>query len=137
MNDSNDDQPNSVPEEGPKSSDNMSETREAFRDLGDSVKRAFQAGTSDARKAAKDAVPHAGQEFAKGLHDIAYGVAYLASFGVALAREITPEPVNDGFREGSGAGRKAAENLMKKRGQEEEKSSADESPTDPPEAVPV
>jgi len=137
MNDSNDDQPNPVPEEEPKSGDNMNETRDAFRDLGDSVKRAFQAGTSDARKAAKDAVPQARQEFEKGLHDIAYGVTYLASFGVALAREITPEPVNSGFREGSEAGRKAAENLMEKRRQEEEKSSADESPTDPSEAVPV
>ena len=115
----------------------MSETREAFRDLGDSVKKAFQAGSHDARKAAKDAVPQARQEFSKGLHDIAYGVAYLASFGVALAREITPDPVNDGFQEGSEAGRKAAEDLMEKRRQAEEKPSTDESPADPPEAVPV
>ena len=90
------------------------ETRQAFDDLGDAFRRAWKAGTSDAKRTAKDAIPKAKEEFTKGIHDLAWGAAYLASFGVTLAREIAPDCVDRGWAEGSEAGRKAAENFAER-----------------------
>jgi hypothetical protein len=114
----------SIPDE-PQASpaeEKRGETREALHDLGDAVKKAFRAGAHDARRAAKSAVPKAGEQFAKGLHDIAYGIAYLASFGCALVRQITPDPIADGLSEGADAGREAVEKLAEKRRQAREAS---------------
>ena len=145
MNDSTEDEPIPVSESEPvteaeaPASDSTGDTRDPYRDLGEAVKKAFRAGTDDARKAAKDAIPKAGDEFTRGIHDIAYGLAYLASFGVAIARELTPGPMTDGFSEGTEAGRRAAEKMMEKRRKPAE-TATDEPPTEDPidsGAVPV
>ncbi|NNE90714.1 MAG: hypothetical protein HKN23_03625 [Verrucomicrobiales bacterium] len=99
-------------EETEKSS--CSDSREAFKDLGDAAKKAFRAGSHDAREALKNAVPRAKDDFQKGIHDIAYGLAYAASFGAILLKEFTPESMADGFSEGTEAGRKAADEMLEK-----------------------
>lgn len=91
------------------------ETREALDDLGDAVKRLWESGCRDARRAAEDAVPRAREEFHRGLHDLAWGVAYVASFGAGLIRELAPDSVNHGWEEGHEAGKKAAEAQVEKR----------------------
>jgi len=146
MNDSPEDSttPPPMPEENPATDSTsepeaFEETRDAYRDLGDAVKKAFQAGSNDAKKAAKNAVPKAGEEFAKGLHDIAYGVAYLAAFSAEMAKELTPDPVCDGFSEGTDAGRTAAESMREKRRQNAEDANDSPADADPggPTIVPV
>lgn len=91
-----------------------SESREAFDHLGDAVRNAWKAGTSDARKAAREAVPKAKQEFERGFHDLAWGAAYVFGFGAALARELSPDCVNEGWDQGAEAGRDAAEKMTEK-----------------------
>ncbi|MCB1230037.1 MAG: hypothetical protein KDN19_07220 [Verrucomicrobiae bacterium] len=90
------------------------ESREAFADLGAAVKRAWNAGAADAREAAKQAVPKTREEFARGFHDLAWGAAYLIGFGAAIAREIAPECVNQGWDEGVTAGQKAGVSVAEK-----------------------
>ncbi len=91
------------------------ETRQALDDLGDAVKRLWESGSRDARRAAEDAVPRAREEFHRGLHDLAWGVAYVASFGAGLIRELAPDSVNHGWEEGHAAGKKASEAQVEKR----------------------
>ena len=89
------------------------ESKDAFRDLGDSFRKAFDAGTSDAKKAFDETFPKVKSDLAKGVHDVAYAVAYATAFGAALVREVTPENIRDGFREGTEAGTRAAEKVVR------------------------
>lgn len=98
----------------PESESARSESREAFDNLSDAVRNAWKAGTSDAKKAAKEAVPKAKQEFERGFHDLAWGAAYVFGFGAALARELSPDCVNDGWDKGADAGRDAAAKMAEK-----------------------
>lgn len=90
-------------------------TREAFDDLEDAMKRLWDSGRRDARRAAEDAVPRMREEFHRSLHDLAWGVAYVASFGAGLIREMAPDSVNHGWEEGHTAGKKAARTQAEKR----------------------
>lgn len=118
----NDDQPEPARDENPAAENPGADTirgsgdsKEALRDLGEAVKKAFQAGAEDARTAARDAIPKAKEDLARGLHDIAYGLAYAVSFSGAVVRELTPESFAAGFEEGEEAGRRAAETMMERR----------------------
>lgn len=102
------------------------ETRQAFEDLGEAFRRAWKAGTSDAKRTAEDAIPRAKEEFTKGVHELAWGAAYLASFGVTLAREVAPDCVDRGWAEGTAAGRKAAENFTERSREKEERAEPSE-----------
>ena len=122
-------------EEGSDQSESYSpppegDAKQAFEDLGESFRRAWRAGTSDARRNAKDAIPRAREDFAKGLHDLTWGAAYVVSFGVTLAREIAPDCVDQGWQEGSDAGRKAAESFAEKNRKSPETSEEKESGTE-------
>jgi|GEM_PF-4262206 len=108
-----------------------SRTEEAFRDLTDAARKAFDAGMSDAREAADSFVPRAREEFEKGTHDVAYAFAYVGAFGAALLDEITPGSVRSGFETGAAAGRRAATESARKKEEpgEESPQASDESDT--------
>lgn len=99
--------------ESGSSSSSSKSSREAFEDLGQSIRDAFKSGSRDARKTVEEALPKVKSEFSRGVHDLAYAVAYATSFGAALVDEITPDNVKEGFREGSQAGKRAAEDVVR------------------------
>lgn len=125
------------PTEKPSRGSCCDDSRKAMEDIGDAVRRAWNAGTRDAKQTARDAMPKAREGFTRGLHDLAWGVAYLASFGVGLAREITPEAVEEGWRAGAKAGKRAAEGYAEKQRRQKETGVSDEEPPVAPESGPV
>ena len=90
-------------------------TRETLDDLSRTLTEALRNGGRDARRAVEDGFPKVKSEFAQGLHEAAYAVAYAATFGAALVREVTPDSLRNGFREGATSGRRAAEEVMRQR----------------------
>ncbi len=92
-----------------------SEKTESFDDISKAVKDAFKSGSEDARKAFDKAVPRAKDDIARGVHDIAYAIAYATAFGGELLKEFTPENVTSGFSQGSEAGRRAAGEVIAQR----------------------
>lgn len=84
------------------------DSRKAWEDLERAVKDVLKAGSEDARKAFRRAAPHARDEFARGLHDLSYGVAWLTHFGAAMIRQASPDNLAEGWEEGARAGRSAA-----------------------------
>lgn len=92
-----------------------------FDDFAESVRNAFRTGGKDAREAVDNYLPKAKEEFGKGIHDVAYAVSYAAAFGTALLREIAPEPLTDGVREGKEAGQRAADEVIRNRKEREER----------------
>lgn len=91
------------------------------RDFTESVEDAFKTGAEDAKEAFEKAIPKAKEDIAKGVHDLAYAVSYAAIFGTELLKEITPENILDGLRDGSNAGRKAAEEVVRERKEKAER----------------
>lgn len=110
-----------------------SNVREAFDDLTRSLRNVLNAGNREARRAIDEAIPRTKEDLAKGIHDIAYAIAYTAAFGNVLAREITPENLKDGFRNGAQSGQTAAEKLLRQRREKAEREARDTPPaeTDP------
>ncbi len=113
------------------------DAKEAFDDLGEAVKRAWEAGSRDARRAAREALPKARKEFERGIHDFAWGLAYLASFGAGLAREIVPDSVGEGWEKGSEAGSRAARDFAERQRREKETGASGEEPPAEPDTTPV
>ncbi len=112
------------------------DTSRPFEDFGKSVQDAFRTGSEDARKAFDKAIPKAKEDLAQGVHDVAYAVAYASAFGAALLKELTPDTLCDGFKEGSDAGRKAAETIIRDRKDRAERRKAEGESTDPGDATP-
>jgi len=111
-------------------------TNPQFDDFAESVRNAFRTGGKDAREAVEKNIPKAKEECVKGIHDVAYAVSYAATFGTALLREIAPEPLTAGVREGKEAGQRAADEVIRNR-QERESRSGKFTPDDDPNPVAV
>jgi len=105
-------------------------TREVLDDLSRTLTEAIQKGGRDARRKFDETMPRAKREFAKGVHDLAYGVAYAATFGSALLREFTPESLRDGLREGAASGRRAADEVMRQRREKAEREAREGAPAE-------
>jgi len=107
---------NQHPEETPEQNSSSTPETESrpCDDLGSAFRNAVDDGVNDAKSAAKEAIPKVKEDFAKGVHDIAYGVSYALSFGATLAKEFTPDIVANGFTEGNNAGKKAATEFAEK-----------------------
>jgi len=105
-------------------------SRDPFQDIAGTVRNAFQNGGRDARRAFDEALPKAKADFAKGLHDFAYTVAYAAAFGGAVIREITPDNLKEGIRDGARTGQRAAEEMMRQRREKAERESRETPPVD-------
>lgn len=101
-----------------------------FEEFSQSIRDALKTGGEDARKAVEENMPKAKESFEKGIHDVAYAVAYVASFGTALAREFAPDPLTEGVREGKEAGRRAADEVVRNRKEREERESRFDSDDD-------
>jgi hypothetical protein len=97
------------------------QTSDPFQNFSRSLRDALQNGGNDARRMFDEEFPKAKEEFAKGVHDVAYAVAYAAAFGGALLREITPEPLKNGVREGTASGQRAAEEVLRQRREKAER----------------
>ncbi len=126
------DDSNTPPPQDPSSSEDTSHSTESsehpFEDFSKSIHDAFRTGSEDARKAFDKAIPQARKDLAQGVHDITYAFAYASSFGAALVKEITPDTVSDGFREGSAAGKQAADEVIRKRRERSESQAHSEEP---------
>tara|TARA_R110000850_G_scaffold62777_16_gene142532 strand:+ start:2344 stop:2763 length:420 start_codon:yes stop_codon:yes gene_type:complete len=86
-----------------------------FDDFAKSLQDAVKTGRTDARKAFEKAMPRAKEDLSRGAHDLAYAVAYATAFGTALIKEITPDNLSEGFKEGTDAGKRAAEEVIRTR----------------------
>lgn len=80
--------------------------------LFDSASSAFREGAEDAKRAAKEAIPKLKSAAADAVYWAGYGVAYAAVFQWTVAKQLTPESLKAGWRDGVKAGRTAAENWM-------------------------
>lgn len=116
MNPSNSDSDNPPPIEEETSAEET-----ASRDFTKTVEDAFRSGAEDAKKAFEKAIPKAKDDISKGVHDVAYAVSYAAIFGTELLKEFTPDNILDGLREGSNAGRRAAEEIVRERKEKAER----------------
>ncbi len=108
------------PSTGPEPSAPRS-TRETLDDLSRTLTEAILKGGRDARRAFEDGMPKVKSEFSKGLHDVAYALAYATTFGAALVREATPDSLRDGLRQGAASGRRAAEEVVRQRREKAER----------------
>lgn len=123
-----------TPGTGETAADDPSSTKEFTESIEDALKR----GAKDAKKTFDEVYPRAKEEFAKGIHDVAYAFAYATAFGGALLREVTPDNLRDGFREGSAAGQRAAEDVIRERRERAERHEASAATDDEtPEGAPA
>lgn len=90
-------------------------TRDLLDELSRTLTEAIRQGGRDARRTFSEKFPQAKDEVAKGVHDLAYGIAYAATFGAALLREAAPSALRDGLRDGAAAGRRAADTRVRQR----------------------
>ena len=89
--------------------------RDPIQDVASTIRNAFENGGRDARRVFDETLPKAKADFAKGLHDVAYTLAYATAFGGALLREMTPDHLKEGIRDGARTGQRAAEEMMRQR----------------------
>lgn len=108
-----------------------SSSKEAFEDLGRAFQEACRTGSDEAREAFEKAIPKAKDDLARGVHDLAYAIAYAASFGSTLVREVTPDNVKRGFQEGTDAGAKAADDVVRRRQRRKEEEASSSEGEDP------
>jgi hypothetical protein len=87
---------------------------EAVKEVIGAAKQAVKAARSDAGKAAQQAVPIASKAAKQGVYDVAYGVAFVASFGAGVISRMAPDSLKTGVSEGAVAGNKAAHDLGKR-----------------------
>jgi len=127
---------NESADDSPESDNTTDQSSRPFEDFGKSVQDAFRTGGEDARKAFEKAIPKAKEDLAQGVHDVAYAVAYASAFGAALLKELTPDTLCDGFKEGTDAGRKAAETIIRDRKARTERRKAEADSTDPGDVKP-
>jgi hypothetical protein len=81
----------------------------------DSVRNAFDEGARQARAAAEEAIPKIKEAVADATYWLGYSMSFAAVFSYTVATELAPEVLKAGARDGSAAGRKAAEDLASKR----------------------
>lgn len=105
-------------------------SKEAFKDLADAAKKAFDAGKRDASQAAKNAVPNFKEGVRDSVYDVTYTLAYGAVFAATLIRNIVPEAMTTGFAEGADSGRKAADIFAAKQKEKREKEGKEEAAGD-------
>lgn len=87
---------------------------DSFDEFVRSTRDAIRTGIDDARETVQNNYPKVKEDFAKGVRDVAYAVAYAGAFGVTLLKELTPDTIRNGAREGSDAGSKAATEFVQK-----------------------
>lgn len=104
--------------------------REAIEDLTRSLRNVLNTGSREVRRSLEEALPKSKEDLAKGIHDIAYALAYTAAFGNTLAGEITPDNVKEGFREGARSGQSAAEKMLRQRREKAEREKRENPPSE-------
>ena len=117
-----------APSSGAPSSPSHDSKSDPFAHFSESVRKAFQNGGRDARRAFDEALPKAKDDLARGINDLAYALAYVTAFGGALAREITPDTMKDSLRDGTSSGKRSAEEMIRQRREKAERT-ARETPT--------
>lgn len=85
------------------------------------VEDAVKNGRNDAKKLFEEALPKAKEDLSKGVHDLAYALAYATVFTGTMIREVAPESLVEGLREGTSAGRRAAEESVRQRRERQER----------------
>ena len=75
------------------------------------LRSAVNDGASRAQAAAEKAVPRIKAALIDATYWLGYGVSFASVFSYTVARELAPEPLKAGFRDGTRAGRTTAENL--------------------------
>lgn len=96
-----------------------------FDDFTKAVEDAVENGRNDAKKLFEEALPRAREDLSKGVHDLAYAIAYATVFTGTIIREVAPESLVEGLREGVSAGRRAAEESVRHRRERQEREAAD------------
>lgn len=77
----------------------------------DSVRDALNEGARQARTAAEEAVPRIKTALADATYWVGYSVSFAAVFSYTVATELAPEVLKAGARDGSQAGKRAAEDF--------------------------
>ena len=91
------------------------DAKEAFDDFRTAAKKAWEAGTSEAKKAAKDVVPRTRDAMREAAFEVIYDLAYGANFASELVKEFVPDAVTEATAKGGEAGRQAARDFMERR----------------------
>src|SRR5260221_572663 len=91
------------------SSDQARSQQEPGKCIMDSLGSAMRKGAEDARKAAEEAIPKVKSATSDAAYWMAYGISFAAVFQWTAAKNLTPECVKSGYRDGVKAGREAAE----------------------------
>ncbi|MBI4662553.1 MAG: hypothetical protein HY735_27380 [Verrucomicrobia bacterium] len=97
----------------------------------ESVCDAIDKGAEDARRAAEKALPKLKRALSGAVYWVGYGVGFAAVFQWTLAKNLAPERMKSGCRDGVVAGREAAEKCVDKLRQRDQTAS-DSSPAEAP-----
>lgn len=101
----------------------------------DSLCSAVRKGAEEARDAAAKAMPKVKSAAADTAYWITYGVSFAVVFHWTVAKQLAPEPVRSGFRDGIAAGKETANKWVEKlRPREENAPGSTSSPPPPAEA---
>ncbi len=80
----------------------------------ESFRSAFRQGAEDARDAAERAIPHIKSAAADATYWMAYGVSFAAVFQWTVIRNLAPESLKSGCRDGVKAGKESADQWIEK-----------------------
>lgn len=99
-----------------------------FEDLKDAVRKAWEAGASKARDAADEAIPKTKGAIEKAAYEVVYELAYGATFASTVVGHLVPDVLRKASKSGATAGEEAAQDFVKKRGQDFDVDSGDTEP---------
>ena len=90
----------------------------------DSIFCAMREAADDAKSAAGKAIPKVKSAASDAAYWITYGASFAAVFQWTVAKNLAPQSLKKGYRDGAKAGRESAEAWIEKRKQRSETSSA-------------
>lgn len=90
-------------------------SKDPIQDLRERATNMVRSGIDYARDAVETQLPQIQDQVTRGTNDASYAIGYAVSFGATLLREFSSDNVVAGYDEGSSAGGRAAEEVVKHR----------------------
>ena len=89
------------------------QSSQSSRRVFDSVRDAINDGAQQARAAAEEAIPKVKAAVSDATYWLGYGISFATVFSYTVMNELAPEVLKTGARDGTQAGRKAAEDFTR------------------------
>jgi len=106
---------NPTPDAGNQGTPNPSAVSSSGPYICQTVHRAIHQGAEKAKVAAEKVVPKVKAAVSDATYWLGFGLSYAAVFSYTLARELAPEQLKAGSRDGAEAGKKTAEGFAHRR----------------------